>query len=191
MPWIFGYGSLVHLPRLARFLERPRLACRDVVFCRLAGFRRTWGVAMDNRLDVPGYKHYREPMGGTRPPVHVTFLDLRRRSGSTVNGVAFRVNEMELEKIRRREGNYQLIDVTGSLGHPLDGPVLTSLGLPEARERYRVGRAEGRAVIRLDYHRTVLEGFRRLGPRALAEYRNATDPPEVPLMRLERHPGKS
>ena len=188
MSWIFGYGSLVHLPRLARFLERPALPPRDVVFCRLEGFRRTWGVAMDNRLDIPGYKHYREPMGGTRPAVYVTFLDLRRRAGSAVNGVAFRVEDHELERIRRREGNYELSEVTDSLSRPLDGPVLTSLGLPAARDRYRTGRAQGRAVVRLSYHQTVLDGFRRLGPNALAEYRASTDPPEVPLIPLERCP---
>lgn len=188
MPWIFGYGSLVHLPRLARFLERPRLDPRDVVFCHLDGFRRTWGVAMDNRVDIPGYKHYREPAGGTRPPVFVTFLDLKKQSAGSVNGVAFRVDEAELERIRHREGNYELTDVTEFLREPLGAPVLTSLGLPAARRRYRTGRREGRAVVRLAYYHGVLDAFRRLGPDAFEAYRAGTDPPEIPLMPLERHP---
>lgn len=143
---------------------------------------------MDNRVDLPGYKHYREPVSGTRPPVCVTFLDLRRNAGSRVNGVAFRVGGAEIERIRRREGNYELTDVTEVLSRPLDGPVLTSLGLPAARERYRAARDQGRAVVRLHYHQTVLDGFRRLGEAALAEFHRSTDVPEVPLMPLERHP---
>src|ERR687894_1532691 len=40
--FVFGYGSLA-----AGFAGRR---------ARLHGHRRVWGVAMDNRLDIPGYK---------------------------------------------------------------------------------------------------------------------------------------
>ena len=55
MPWVFGYGSLVPAG-LGGLPERA-------VPCRLGGWRRGWHVAMDNRRDLPGYKHYRAPSG--------------------------------------------------------------------------------------------------------------------------------
>ena len=44
MALVFGYGSLAE-PRAGRPL-------------RLAGWRRVWGVAMDNRVTIPGYKYF-------------------------------------------------------------------------------------------------------------------------------------
>ena len=37
----------------------------------LHGHRRRWGVAMDNAVDLPGYKAYVDPATGERPAVHV------------------------------------------------------------------------------------------------------------------------
>ena len=59
--YVFGYGSLVALP--------------DAVPARLRGYRRVWGVAMDNTVATPGYKVYENPEGA-RPAVAVAFLDL-------------------------------------------------------------------------------------------------------------------
>ena len=58
----FGYGSLVGVP------GRGRVG-------RLHGWRRGWGVAMDNAVTVPGYKVYVAP-DGSRPDVCVAFLDI-------------------------------------------------------------------------------------------------------------------
>ena len=51
----------------------PRLAASaadsaDGFVCDLHGYRRQWGVAMDNRRDLPGYKHYTDEFG-LRPAV--------------------------------------------------------------------------------------------------------------------------
>ena len=45
MARVFGYGSLV---------------ADGAQPCELRGFRRFWGVAMDNRVDLPGYKHFED-----------------------------------------------------------------------------------------------------------------------------------
>src|SRR4051794_25328348 len=63
MQYVFGYGSL------AADLPGSHAAV-------LRGRRRGWGVAMDNAVDVPGYKHYRLRRDGSRPRVFVAFLDL-------------------------------------------------------------------------------------------------------------------
>lgn len=59
--FVFGYGLLAAGVRGRR--------------ARLEGYRRVWGVAMDNRVDIPGYKSYRRRDDGSRPAVYVAFLD--------------------------------------------------------------------------------------------------------------------
>src|SRR3954470_12595542 len=75
---VFGYGSLVDGP------VRPAV---------LPGWRRTWGIAMDNAVDLPGYKHYEVPGTGERPAVMVAFLDVAPDPdpAAEVPGVVFEV----------------------------------------------------------------------------------------------------
>ena len=59
---------------------------------RLPGYRLTWGVAMDNAEDVPGYKHY-ETLDGYRPDVRVCFLDIEPDPTASVTGVLVAVED--------------------------------------------------------------------------------------------------
>jgi hypothetical protein len=52
--YVFGYGSLV----APLGLDLARARRREGFVADLPGFRRVWGVAMDNRRDLPGYKCY-------------------------------------------------------------------------------------------------------------------------------------
>jgi hypothetical protein len=60
---------------------------------RLDGYRRVWGVAMDNRVDIPGYKSYRLRADGSRPAVFVAFLDVVSSRGDSVEGVLLAVDD--------------------------------------------------------------------------------------------------
>ena len=53
--FLFGYGSLVDPASLARTLGRGDWTIEDFPLARLKGYRRIWGVAMDNRVTIPGY----------------------------------------------------------------------------------------------------------------------------------------
>lgn len=137
--FVFGYGSLVP--------ENPD-AGRHV----LPGWRRSWGVAMDNAVTTPGYKFYRAP-DGSRPEVFVAFLDIEPDPDASVTGVCF---PADLRRLDRREHNYERVEVTDRLADP-PGRVWAYTGLAASRERFRVGRAEGRAVIVAAYARSVAE----------------------------------
>src|SRR6201986_1657222 len=69
--FVFGYGSLSARPGPAPTRELKQ----DGFVADVAGLRRVWGVAMDNRRDLPGYKYYTDA-GGRRPEVFVAYLDL-------------------------------------------------------------------------------------------------------------------
>src|SRR5436190_2374812 len=100
--FVFGYGSL------AGEHERCPVA-------RLRGWRRVWGVAMDNRVDVPGYKSYRLRADGSRPAVFVAFIDIEPDRVRVVTGVCMPVDPAGLSELDRRERNYDRIDVTAAI----------------------------------------------------------------------------
>jgi cation transport regulator ChaC len=185
VPYVFGYGSLAR-------------AAGAALPCRLLDHRRGWGVAMDNRLMIPGYKVYVDPLTGEQPPVYVAFLDIRPQPGARVNGVAFPVDADELALIDGRERQYERRDVThlvdldldgrsralrASAGFP-DGTVWAYAGRAESRRRCAAGRADGTTVIAAPYHRHVREGFRARG--LLDAFERTTDPPDLPERELQR-----
>lgn len=160
--FVFGYGSL--------------LEAGDGRPCRLLGHRRVWGVAMDNRRTLSGYKYYLAP-DGYRPELFVAFLDLVREPGAAVDGVVFEVRD--LAAVDARERNYARVEVTGSLDADHGAPVWAYVGRDESRERYAGARTAGTAVVSRAYLEGVREGFAAHG----LAFETA---PEVPVVDLER-----
>ena len=162
--FVFGYGSL--------------LAAGDGSPCRLAGHRRVWGVAMDNRRTIPGYKYFLDPDGG-RPAVHVAFLDVVPDGDGSVAGVAFEVPD--IWAVDARERNYARVEVTAMLDADLGAPVWAYSGLPEARERYARAAAGGTAVVSRAYLEGVRAGFAAHG----WAFDTAPEVPVVDLVRVD------
>jgi Gamma-glutamyl cyclotransferase, AIG2-like len=169
--FVLAYGSLAR-------------ASGAALPCQLLDHRRTWGVAMDNRLTIPGYKVYVDPLTGEQPPVYVAFLDVRPELGARVNAVAFPVDTAELDVLDRRERQYERRDVTDLVDADLGGRVWAYVGHAEARRRYEAGRTDGTAVVARQYLEGVRAGFATRG--ALAAFERTTDPPQVPVRELER-----
>ncbi len=175
MQFVFAYGSL------AADLRGSHPA-------QLAGRRRTWGVAMDNRFDVPGYKHYRLRADGSRPPVCVAFLDLLDDDPrATTTGVCVPVDNAQLPLIDHRERNYERIDVTESLadGGP-GGVVWAYVGTSTGRRRLQDARERGCAVISRDYLERTRAAFAALGPAALARFDDGAAARDLPVWDLDR-----
>jgi gamma-glutamylcyclotransferase (GGCT)/AIG2-like uncharacterized protein YtfP len=188
--FVFGYGSLTAWPQWA-----PRTLTRELkedgFVADLAGLRRTWGVAMDNRRDLPGYKYYTDA-DGRRPSVFVAYLDLvaaRPEPGDPapgVNGLCLPVDDAALEQLDLRERNYERVEVSDRV--QADGArVWAYIGRPAARERLAEGRRTGTAVISAGYVRMVQAGFARLGEGELAVARTSLAPGDLPVVELTRH----
>jgi hypothetical protein len=159
---VFGYGSL--------------LSDREVEPATLPGWRRTWGVAMDNAVDLPGYKHYEED-GGARRALMVAFLDIEEAPGREVNGFVLETDD--LAAFDRRERNYVRVEVETTAGR-----AWTYTGSSDGRARLARGVAEGRCVIPRHYLMRVLAGFRALGPGELDRFEATTDRLPGPLRDL-------
>jgi len=117
--FIFAYGSL------AADLAGGHAA-------ELHGLRRYWGVAMDNGVDVPGYKHYRLRSDGSRPAVCVAFLDLVDDADAVTTGICVPVDPSQLPALDTRERNYDRVDVTSAIV-AARGTVWAYVGAPAGR----------------------------------------------------------
>jgi len=166
--YVFGYASLVALEDAG------------AVAGRLRGFRRCWGVAMNNWEGGERAKHWLDREAGARPRIRVAYLDIYEQPGSAVNGVALPVDAPRLAALDAREINYGRVEVTDAFEGPVSGCVFTYVGLDAARERCRCGQAEGDAFVSRDYLVGVRSGFERLGADGLAEFDRTTDPLPFP-----------
>ena len=173
--YVFGYASLVALEDA------------EALPGRLRGYRRWWGVAMNNWQGGEDAKHWLDRDSGERPHISVAYLDLREQKSSSVNGLALPVDADRLGEIDAREINYSRVDVSSafepavSLTPSVEAPrVFTYVGLAAARERCRQGAAEGNVFVSGDYAGSVRRAFEQLGPRALAEFDRTTDPLPFP-----------
>ncbi len=146
--------------------------------CRLSGHRRGFGVAMDNRRTIAGYKYYLDPDGG-RPAVHVAFLDAFPDGAGVVGGVIFEVPD--LGALDARERNYARVEVSALLDADVGRPVWAYSGLPEARRRYSHAAAAGTAVVARAYLEGVRAGFARYG----LDFDTPAPVPVVDLVRVD------
>lgn len=182
--YVFGYGSLVELRDPLRVDDEER----SPVLGRLVGFRRRWGVAMNNWEAADTAKHWLDPGSGEKPRIRVAYLDIEERDGATVNGLAIPVDARRLAEIDAREGNYERFDASLAFEPPLPGRVFSYRGLEEARERCRQGATDGNAFVSREYLDQVHRAFSALGPDALAEFEETTGPVPFPVRDLERVP---
>lgn len=172
MDLVFGYGSLVGGSAATTVVRLPR-------------FRRELGVAMDNAVDLPGYKWFRDPRDGSRPAVHVAFADLIEAPGPPVNGVL--LEEPDLAALDARERNYGRIDMSDRIdGAPAGAQVWAYVGSPAGRERFARGRAAGTLVAARAYVEAVQAGFRALGPAEHRAFLASSDLGGVPVVALDR-----
>ena len=167
--FLFGHGSLVTPSGHITALE---------------GFRRCWGVAMDNRQTIPGYKYYVDE-NGDRPDLYVAFLDIQDDPASSVNGTCAPVERDALPRLDDRERSYTRVDVTDAIDGPR-GRVWAYVGSPEGRKRRSLGNETGRLVISREYLDRVTAGFRALGADEYAAFRSSADLDGLPIRDLVR-----
>ncbi|MEJ7797821.1 MAG: gamma-glutamylcyclotransferase family protein [Solirubrobacteraceae bacterium] len=167
--FVFGYGSLV----------AENEGCHVATLC---GHRRSWAVAMDNRVDVPGYKFYRLRCDGSRPQVFVCFLDIEADLACAVTGICMPVGERGLRRLDDRERNYDRIDVTAEIDGAR-GRVWAYRGSDAGRARLRDGRALGLAVASRDYLDGVLDAIAAIAPDEVASVQRS--PAALDLERIE------
>jgi hypothetical protein len=180
--FVFGYGSLAVRADGAVLSRTP---CAQGFVCDLHGYRRQWGVAMDNRRDLPGYKHYTDELG-RRPAVFVCFLDITPDPRGSVNGLCLPVDGARLADLDKRERNYNRVDVSASVNAG-GARVWAYVGARASRLRMRWAVAAHRAVIDAAYLDAVAGGFRQLGADEFEACAPSLSPGLLPVVALSRH----
>ncbi|HEU4389559.1 MAG TPA: gamma-glutamylcyclotransferase family protein [Blastocatellia bacterium] len=165
---IFGYGSLISIASLERTLERTYDG--PFVTCRVAGWRRSWDVAMPN----PGFCAY--TAAGLLVPEHILYLNVRRASGSLLNGVLFGVSRQELQAMDKREWIYDRAPVNDQLRgvRIAGGEAYIYVAKPE----FIMSNIESPAVaaVRGSYLEILEAGFSDLAGSFRNEFDKTTDP---------------
>lgn len=181
--YVFGYGSLVELTQPLTVDGRLYPAVPG----KLSGFRRRWGVAMNNWETTDAQKHFLDPESGLKPKLAVAYLDVEEAAGETVNGLAIPVDPDRLAELDLREGNYRRADVSARFEPALAQTVFVYHGTAAARAR---SAENGEHVyVSRQYVERVRRAFAALGPGELAEYERTTGPLPFPERDLEpRYP---
>jgi len=179
--WVFGYGSLAHPEHLAGFLTRHRLQLGAHAHAELAGFRRTWTVAMDNSQTLTGYKYYLDATTGARPDIFVAFANIERHPQARVSGLLFEACAETLALLDTRERNYERTDVTAHVSAVVEGTVWTYLGNAEATARYAHALKKNALVIDTAYEERIETAYAHAG----LPYEAAL-PPHIRRMALTR-----
>ena len=181
--YVFGYGSLAELTEPLAIGERLFPALPG----RLHGFRRRWGVAMNNWEASADEKHFVDPESGLKPSLAVAYLDIEAAPGEAVNGLAVPVDAARLGELDSREINYERIDVSSAFEPPSAHAVFAYRGTAAARRR---AAADGVEIFASrQYVERIERAFAALGPGQLDEYRRTTEPLPFPVRELEpRYP---
>lgn len=185
--YVFGYGSLVDVENLQKYLGRSLTDSFDFTFCYLKGYRRCWNIAMDNRIDLSNYKYYLDKKTRSRLEVFVAFLNIRPHEESNIVGILFSVSDKDLQDLDKRERNYRRVDITNLIETPVKGKAWVYIGLDEAKRRYQEGLTQNNVIISHSYFNSVYNAYLSLGEELLSNYVETTDAPEVPILDLEVH----
>lgn len=181
--YVFGYGSLVELTAPLALGERLFPAVPG----RLHGFRRRWGVAMNNWEAGEAEKHFVDPASGLKPCVAVAYLDVEEAPGQAVNGLAIPADATRLRELDARERNYERLEVAAAFEPGLAHAVYVYRGSTAARDR--CAGAAGEVCVSRQYAERIEAAFAALGEGALAEYERTTEPSPFSLRALEpRYP---
>ena len=171
---VFAYASLVDPTSVRQTLGHDV----EPVPARLAGWRRRWSVARDNRV---AEKTFALVDDGSLPRFCLGLnIEPADEDAPAPNGALIRVSTADLVRLDRRELRYDRIEVTDALdGRPAG--VERVFAYTSKRERYAAEAPKG-AVILAPYVRTVEAAFAQLGVDQLEAYRRTTEAPPVPVV---------
>ena len=176
---VFAYGSLVNPESAALTLGRP---VEHAGLARLAGWRRSWSVARDNRATE---KTFARADDGSIPEFVVSLTLARSDAGGGANGALIEITEAEADRLDLRERRYDRTDVSADLAalpdHPL--PRFERVITYVAKAHHHFPQPPEDAIAIAGYVNAVEAAFERLGTEHLELYRETTGP--LPVAAVE------
>ena len=156
---VFAYGSLVNFSSAERTLQRP-LDQSDVIAVWVKDYERVW--------DYKSTIH----SATLEKDVTAIFLNLRSKQGAKVNGLVFRVSEEELDRLKKREANYDFTDITKLVDQDLGAPVYSFI----CTDAKILAGSDTSCVIMSKYIEMVKDGFSKQSEQFYQDYLKTTLP---------------
>ena len=175
--WIFGYGSLVSPVSFGVTIGRALTVGDTFHYAVLTGYGRRWNYGVGHATgDLDGVTY------------SIVALGLVAAPDETANGAIGWVTGEELERLDRREVDYDRVDVTelSAAAAPIDAPVETYVPKPHAVARYERFRDAGTGAIEQRYWDLVAGAFAGFGVGERRRYLATTPAPDVPVLELTR-----
>ena len=165
---VVGYGSLLSVPSLEVALKRRYEG--PFQECGVAGWRRSWDVAMPNKT------FYIESDKGSQYPDSILYLNVKPEPGTVLTAIVFVLSPAELEAMDLREWIYDRIAVNDALRGVMvqGGPAYLYVGKPEFTVRDISDPM--RAAVRRTYLSILKEGMKNLDAEFRDAYEATTDP---------------
>lgn len=153
MLYVFGYGSLLNINSVNSTLNR-KLTPDDIQAVTLNGYERLWRVK-----DIVWFESIQQQKYGL-------FLDINKKENSHVNGVLIEVTKDELENLKLREKNYNLVSIKDSIREVPSLEVFTFI----SKEEHRYKPTDKGVYIPDQYEKMVLNGCSNISSEFKKEY---------------------
>ena len=180
--WVLGIGSIVAKESAEKTVRRE-ISKDDFHPVEVRGYSREWTAA-------GGEIKYHQ-VNGKEFPGYITYLNMVHDVDASFNGIVFPLSQKELKFFRKREHNYDMIDVSTSIlsNVTIEGTVYGFSASDASLTRYANGLAtvKNRGIcICKEYMEKVEKAFESLGGDQLEKYKRTTkDPdPKMPILSL-------
>lgn len=175
--WVFVYDNYVN-PALW-----PRLS-GDAKPALLSGFQRTWNIARDNSISLVGDRGFIEPRSQLKPPIAITYPNIRAKRGGKVNGMLLPIEERHLKALDSHYRLYERIMVNEKISPTCAEEIWTWRGRAHAEDCYKRFHRQGHAILVASVVAETEAAFAQHGEAALDAYKNLTDTPLLPVLAL-------
>jgi cation transport regulator ChaC len=160
--YVVAYGSLMELESATRGLGR-RVEADELLPATLEGYRRSWSIG--EAVMVQG------------DPLQAVFLDVIPETGASSQVLILKVTRDELDRLRRREKNYESTKVTRQVRLPGQrhlGPDAIAYCFT-GKEDHRVEAGRDDAILLEGYVDKVCVGARAVTPELPEEIRRSAE----------------
>ena len=103
--WVLGIGSIV-AKKSAEITIGREISKDDFHPVKVQGYSRQWTAAGG---EIKYYQKEKEFPG------YITYLNMVRDDSASFNGIVFPLSQEELKSLKKREHNYDMIDVSASI----------------------------------------------------------------------------
>jgi len=162
--YLFGYGSLINPNSIQRTLGRE-ITVDNLIEALIHDYVRKWQL-VDWVIIEENNKE---------KPIPAIFLDIVRQPGAMTNGILIPILEDEINKMDKRERNYDRVNVSNLIDPSISEYIFTYIG----KKEHTIPPKE--SCVLIEYEKIIEEGFNFWNKAFKQQYYESTIPHKFPL----------